>query len=183
MNNQKTLHQLLVLSAQKYPDRIAVEETGDGAITYHDLDQLSDRLRDRLIHLGVRREDRVGIYLRKSIDAVAAIFGILKAGAVYVPVDPGAPPARNAYIFGDCTVKAIILENRFMEKLSAEFTSQNVLPALLGLEGAGGGDYLKSALERAKPHHQPLPPSSELSPEALAYILYTSGSTGKPKGV
>src|SRR6188474_234291 len=141
MNNQNTLHQLLVRSAQKYPGRIAVEETDDGAITYQDLDQLSNQLRDRLIHLGVRPGDRVGIYLRKSIDAVASIFGILKAGAVYVPVDPGAPPARNVYIFGDCTVKAIILENRFVEKLSAEFASQNGLPQLLALDGTGSGKY------------------------------------------
>jgi amino acid adenylation domain-containing protein len=183
MNNQKTLHQLLVLSAQKYPDRIAVEETDDGAITYHDLNQLSDRLRERLIHLGVRPGDRVGIYLRKSIDAVASIFGILKAGAVYVPVDPGAPPARNAYIFSDCTVKAVIIENRFVKRLCAEFASQNELPKLIVLDGAGGGEYLKRTLERANTDHPTLPASFELSPDNLAYILYTSGSTGKPKGV
>jgi amino acid adenylation domain-containing protein len=182
MNNQKTLHQLLDLSAQKYPDRIAVEDS-EGAITYHDLNQLSDRLRDRLIDLGVCPGDRVGIYLRKSIDAVASIFGILKAGAVYVPVDPGAPPARNAYIFGDCTVKAIILENRFVEKLSAEFASQKELPQLLALDGTGSGKYLKSVLERANTDPSTLPASFELAPDHLAYILYTSGSTGKPKGV
>jgi amino acid adenylation domain-containing protein len=183
MNNQQTLHQLLVLSAAKYPDRIAVEETDNGAITYHDLNQLSDQLRDRLIHLGVCPGDRVGIYLRKSIDAVASIFGILKAGAVYVPVDPGAPPARNAYIFSDCNVKAVILENRFVEKFSAEFASQNEFPALIILDGAGSGSFLKSALERANTDNPMLPPSFELSPDELAYILYTSGSTGKPKGV
>jgi len=183
MNNQKTLDQLLVLSAQKYPDRVAVEETEDGAITYHDLDQLSDRLRDRLTQLGVCPGDRVGIYLRKSIDAVASIFGILKTGAVYVPVDPGAPPARNAYIFSDCNVKAVILENRFVEKFSAEFASQNDVPALLVLEGTGSGNYLRSALERASEDPLALPASLQLSPNDLAYILYTSGSTGKPKGV
>jgi amino acid adenylation domain-containing protein len=183
MNNQKTLHRLLVLSAQKYPDRVAVEETADGAITYHDLNQLSDRLRDRLIHLGVRPGDRVGIYLRKSVDAVASIFGILKAGAVYVPVDPGAPPARNAYIFSDCTVKTVLIESRFLEKLCAEFASQNELPTFLVLDGTGGGSYLKSALERAKTDTSTLPASFELSPRSLSYILYTSGSTGKPKGV
>jgi amino acid adenylation domain-containing protein len=183
MNNQKTLDQLLVLSAQKYPSRIAVEETEEGTITYHDLNQLSDRLKDRLIHLGVCPGDRVGIQLRKSIDAVASIFGILKAGAVYVPVDPGAPPARNAYIFSDCNVRALIIENRFVEKLSAEFASQNELPTLLILDGAGSGNYLKSALERANTDHPTPPASFELSPDDLAYILYTSGSTGNPKGV
>ena len=183
MNNQKALHQLLVLSAQTYPDRIAVEETDDGAITYHDLDQLSDRLRDRLIHLGIRPGDRVGIYLRKSVDAVAAIFGILKAGGVYVPVDPGAPPARNAYIFSDCTVKAILIENRFVERLSEELASQNELPVLIVLDGTGGGNCLKSALDRAEKDHLSTFASFELSPDNLAYILYTSGSTGKPKGV
>jgi amino acid adenylation domain-containing protein len=183
MNNQKTLHQLLVLSAQKYPDRLAVEETDGSAITYHDLNQLSDRLRDRLIHLGVCPGDRVGIYLQKSIDSVASIFGILKAGAAYVPVDPGAPPARNAYIFSDCTVKAVIIENRFVEKFSTEFASQDELPALLVLDGAGSGNYLKSTLERANTDNPTLPASFELSPDDLAYILYTSGSTGKPKGV
>jgi L-proline---[L-prolyl-carrier protein] ligase len=183
MNNQKTLHQLLVQSAQKYPDRIAVEETDDARITYHDLNQLSDRLRDRLIHVGVCPGDRVGLYLRKSIDTVASIFGILKAGAVYVPVDPGAPPARNAYIFGDCTVKAIIIENRFVEKLSAEFASQDELPTLLILDGTGSGNSLKSALELGNTDKPTLPASFELSADNLAYILYTSGSTGKPKGV
>ena len=145
MNNQKTLDRLLVLSAQKYPDRIAVEETGDGAITYRDLDLLSDQLKDRLTRLGVCPGDRVGIYLRKSIDAVASIFGILKAGAVYVPVDPGAPPARNAYIFSDCQVKAVLIENRLVEKFSAEFATQNDLPTLIILDGTGGGNYLKSS--------------------------------------
>lgn len=183
MNNQKTLQQLLVQSAQRFPDRIAVEETDQGAITYDDLNQLSDRLRDRLIYLGVQPGDRVGVYLRKSIDAVASLFGILKAGAAYVPVDPGAPPARNAYIFSDCTVKAIIIENKFVEKLCAEFASQNELPALIVLDGTGGGNYLKGALGQANTNYPAHLNSFELSPDNLAYILYTSGSTGKPKGV
>ena len=183
MNNQITLDQLLVRSAQKHPDRIAVEGTDDDAITYHDLDQLSNGLRDKLTQLGVCPGDRVGIYLRKSIDGVASIFGILKAGAVYVPVDPGAPAARNAYIFSDCSVKAVILENRFVEKFSAEFASQSDVPALLVLDGTGGGNFLKSALDRANTDGPTLSASPEFSADNLAYILYTSGSTGKPKGV
>ena len=183
MDTQKTLHQLLVLSAQKHPDRIAVEETDGAAITYHDLHQLSDRLRSKLIHLGVRPGDRVGIYMRKSVEAVASIFGILKAGAVYVPVDPGAPPARNAYIFSDCSVKVILIESRFVDKLCEELGGQSKLPILVVLDGTGAGNYLKSTLEREMTHNLPSPVSFDFSPDNLAYILYTSGSTGKPKGV
>ena len=177
------LHQLLVLSAQKYPDRIAIEETEGGAITYQDLDQLSDRLGERLTNLGIRPGDRVGMYMRKSIDAVVSIFGILKAGAAYVPVDPGAPPARNAYILSDCTVKAILIEYQFVERLSAEFSGQNELPRLFILDGTGSGNYLKRALEQVKTDDLTHSVSFETSPDNLAYILYTSGSTGKPKGV
>lgn len=183
MNHQTTLPQLLADSVQRYPDRIAVEETDGRAITYRDLNELSDRLRDRLIRLGVCPGDRVGIYLRKSIDAVACIFGILKAGAAYVPVDPGAPPARNAYIFSDCTVQAVLIESRFVERLSRELANQTELPALIVLEETGGGYSLKSALERTKIEDPAPQASPALSPESLAYILYTSGSTGKPKGV
>ena len=183
MDNQILLDQLLVHSAQKFPDCIAVEDTNGSSITYSDLDKLSDRLRDELVNLGVRPGDRVGIYLRKSIDAVASIFGILKAGAAYVPVDPNSPPERNAYIFSDCTVKIILIEIQYVESLSAEFSDQNKLPKLLMLDGVGGGQYLKSTLKQVKsdtPVHQfPL----NTSTENLAYILYTSGSTGKPKGV
>jgi amino acid adenylation domain-containing protein len=183
MNNQKTLHQLLVLSAQKHPDRIAVEETDNSTITYRDLDQLSNQLRDQLVHLGVHPGDRVGIYLRKSVDAVASIFGILKTEAVYVPVDPGAPPARNAYIFGNCAVKVIITENRFVERLSVELASLGSLPTFIVLDGTGGGNYLKSALEQENIDNPTSPVPFENSPDDLAYILYTSGSTGNPKGV
>lgn len=183
MNTLKTLDQLLASSTQQYPDRIAVEETEGGAITYRELNKLSDQLRDRLIELGVCPGDRVGIYLRKSIDTVAAIFGILKAGAAYVPVDPGAPAARCAYIFSDCTVKVILIEDRLIENLSVELESLAHRPTLIVLNGTGSGDYLKSALEQSNTASPVNPASSELSQDDLAYILYTSGSTGKPKGV
>src|SRR5882724_12041499 len=105
MPNQPGLHHFLDKAAQDRPQHTAVVEPGQATISYEGLRILSDRLRDRLIWLGVRRGDRVGFCLRKSIDSVATIFGILKSGAAYVPVDPSAPASRNAYIFDDCSVR------------------------------------------------------------------------------
>src|SRR5262245_52164912 len=122
------LHEFFVDAAQRWPEQGAVVEPGHGEITYGELATLTDRLRDRLAALGVRPGDRVGIYVRKSIDAVAAIYGILKAGAAYVPVDPGAPPLRNAYIMQNCAVKVIVTERRFESKLRAEFEQFGALP-------------------------------------------------------
>jgi len=113
----QALHQLLDISASRFPNHIAVEEAQDGSIRYRELARLSDRLRDRLVQLGVNSGDRVGICMRKSADAVASIFGIMKAAAAYVPVDPTAPASRNAFIFHDCAVKVLIVEERLAEGL------------------------------------------------------------------
>jgi amino acid adenylation domain-containing protein len=178
------LHSYFDRAAAQYPDHSAVEEPGIGSITYRGLNVLSDRVRDRLHTLGVRPGDRVGIYMRKSVDAVAAIYGILKAGAAYVPVDPGAPAERNAFIMHNCAVRAAIIEGRFAEKFGPEFGLLGPLPSLLVVDGAGGGVPLRAALDAADKEKAPASiPTATSSPDDLAYILYTSGSTGRPKGV
>ncbi len=180
----KALHQFLDHAAQIYPDHTAVEEPEKGTISYRNLASLSDRLRDRLHYMGVRPGDRVGIYLSKSIDAVAAIFGILKAGAAYVPVDPSAPVSRNAYILNNCSVRVAIMESRFEARFRVETDLLGAIPALLLLEGTGGGLPLQAALRcGAESAGNPGTETKVGSLDDLAYILYTSGSTGKPKGV
>ena len=202
----QSLQQLLDQTAERYPTHIAIEEVNHN-MNYQHLAELSDALRDRLYAMGVRPGDRVGLYLHKSIDSVVSIFGILKAGAAYVPVDPGAPVARNAFIFQDCAVKAVVLERVFVSKLQAEM---GVLPPQLLLEQVGGGEGLKQALNQARDPltkdlvvespvikdpvikdpaikdpaiKDPVVATVNSTPDDLAYILYTSGSTGKPKGV
>lgn len=178
------LHAYVGGSAQRRPDGVAIVEPGHGEISYRDFDALSDGLRDRLHAMGVRRGDRVGIYLRKSIDAVAAIYGILKVGAAYVPVDPTAPPARNAYIMHNCAVAALITEARFDERFRAEHAALGPVPNSLVIAESGGGIGLRNALDRLD-REQPAAAIATVAsfPTDLAYILYTSGSTGKPKGV
>jgi len=90
------LEQLLDETAALHPQRIAVEDEAGTSISYEDLVALSRRTSRCLSAMGVGPSDRVGLYVSKSIEAVAAIFGILRTGAAYVPVDPGAPASRNA---------------------------------------------------------------------------------------
>jgi acyl-CoA synthetase (AMP-forming)/AMP-acid ligase II len=98
MKFSKGLQHLLEESTGRYPGRIAIEEETNRTITYLELSVLSDQLRDRLHHLGVGHGDRVGIYMHKSIDAVAAIFGILKSGAAYVPGSQCSSLSKRLYI-------------------------------------------------------------------------------------
>ena len=174
------LHEVLTRSALRHPGRVAVREPG-GAVSYRELDQLSDRVRDRLAILGVAPGDRVGIHLRKSIDSVATIFGILKRGAAYVPVDPLAPASRNGYILADCSVKALVVEEARRAEVVAEMERLGSVPRVLATDGVGGGAPLAAALDRQGPASPAA--TADSGPDDLAYILYTSGSTGKPKGV
>jgi len=178
------LHGFLEEAARRRGGHPAVEGPGRDILTYGELDGLSDRLRDQLRGLGVGSGDRVGIYLRKSADSVLGIFGALKAGAAYVPVDPGAPAARNAYILNDCSVRAILIERRFLDHFRLEMGRLGPLPAMLVVDDVAGEMSLREVLQR-EGARDPVPPgvSASPAPDDLAYILYTSGSTGRPKGV
>ncbi len=179
-----TLHKYLADTARLERDLVAVQEGTDASVAYGELDRLSDRLRDRLVAVGVRPGDRVGMLLRKSIDSIAVLFGILKCGAAYVPVDPAAPPTRNGLILSDCSVAVAIVEDRFADELRTELTSRDFYPQILTLKDVGGGTALERMLDGLDASGPPARvASSATSPDAIAIILYTSGSTGRPKGV
>ncbi|QTA87828.1 amino acid adenylation domain-containing protein [Desulfonema magnum] len=165
------LSQLLTQSTRAHAERPAVVNRKD-QLTYGDLDELSNRFAHQLQQVGVTRGDRVGLYVEKSLEAVAAIFGVLKIGAAYVPLDPAAPIRRIAYIIENCQMKALMSTTRKMAAFQKASQARNT-PASVLVD-----DPQSLATASADP-----PSFPQAIENDLAYILYTSGSTGTPKGV
>ena len=168
----QSLHGLLEASAARHAERIAAVQLDGAVVSYRELHELAGRIANKLVAAGTRPGDRIGIHLPKSIASLASIFGILKTGAAYVPVDSTAPAARNGYIFANCGVRCVISGN----------------PPGTGLDHAGTGSEplcdhaLLTGVSLVRGAPSAVAGTSEV-PDGLAYILYTSGSTGHPKGV
>ncbi len=184
------LHSLLRGSAKKYPNKVAVTY-GDKKITYSELDLASEQLAFCLINKGVKKNDRVGICLDKSINAIIAIFGILKSGACYVPLYPLGLVERQLLIINDCALEYLIVSSKKIIQVNQILKNSNFLKYIFLLDDFKGkskkifsgvnivcrNEILESKIDI------PVYPKEEIKGDNLAYIFYTSGSTGKPKGV
>ncbi|HVR97504.1 MAG TPA: amino acid adenylation domain-containing protein, partial [Thermoanaerobaculia bacterium] len=158
---EQCLHRRFVARARQMPDAVAVVH-GAGQLSYGELDRRSERLARRLRASGVRAGDCVGLCSERSAATVIGILGILKAGAAYVPIEPGHPRERLEFLLSDARVTALVV-------------------------GEGGGEPWRTCgfpvLELAAEGPAGEPLDLRLASDLPAYVIYTSGSTGRPKGV
>ena len=146
------------------PDAIALETAGE-RLTYAELDRRSNRLAHRLRRLGVGPEVAVGLFVERTAEMVAGMLGVWKAGGAYLPLDPGSPTERLAYLLEDSAVPLIAVG----AGLAAALPPRESLVVRL--------DDADLAEESE------LPPAGLPAPGDLAYLIYTSGTTGRPKAV
>lgn len=178
------LHQLLAESVARFPDRIAARCKQE-AISYRALDELSGRLAAAMVARGLLPGDRVGILLPKSIESVVGIFAALKAGGVYVPIDPLMPSARARYIVDNCGIRHVVTSSRKSHEVFAE-ESDGPRRTYYHMDAGAPTPALSQSMvvDRQRIEAaEPLSSFADRKDSDLAYILYTSGSTGAPKGV
>ena len=161
--HSRCVHEIISSQVERAPDAVAVE-VGDSNLTYRQLDDRAAAIASRLMEAGAGTGSVVAVLLDRTPDLVAAIMGILKSGAAFLPLDPSQPATRNNFSINDADANIVLTDRQ--------------LPT--------GGDAVEATfinLGDVKPDAAHGAPSNPVSPADLAYVIYTSGSTGRPKGV
>jgi len=174
------LPHLIEAAAQRDPDRIAVSLSGQ-KLSFGVLSRLTNGLARVLIDQGVKRRDRVGIYMNKSLESVVAMYGIMKAGAAYVPLDLSAPKSRLHYTIRDCGIKCLISEPSQATALTQIFEAG--VQCVIGVGPEAGLATRPISWQEVDNFACDVAPQLNAIDQDLAYIMYTSGSTGNPKGM
>ncbi|WP_170138123.1 non-ribosomal peptide synthetase [Anaerobacterium chartisolvens] len=162
-DRDKTLAELFECQVRSTPDSIAVVFE-DKTVTYSQLNIKANKLAWKLRDMGIGRGSLVAVILNRSIELFAAILGVLKSGAAYIPIDPDYPPERVRYMLSFSNAALVI-------------SSQNIS------EGTDLHGNVLNADDTALEGQKEINPPVLNGPEDLAYVIFTSGSTGKPKGV
>lgn len=159
---ESCIHRLFELKAEEYAEHTAVIFNGE-TFRYREIDQRANRFANHLLKRGVRLGEFVGIAAERSIEAVVAILGILKAGGTYVPISPACPTERLKHIVDDTSMRVLLSQSAIASRFEEHV--QDVVCLDVDVDADSSSPVL------------------ELSSDSAAYAIYTSGTTGQPKGV
>lgn len=177
------LHDLPIHAASVDPDRPAVTYQSQ-SVSYEALAGSIECFAAGLIELGIARGERVGIYLEKRPEFVTSSFGSMRAGAVFVPLNPLLKAEQVAYILRDCSVRVLVTSKERLATLKSALAPCRELRHVVVI--GAGDDAVSTTQERVPWIHMQEKRSARghrVIDEDMAAILYTSGSTGRPKGV
>ncbi|MCA2219558.1 non-ribosomal peptide synthetase, partial [Jidongwangia harbinensis] len=168
-----TLPRLFEEQARRTPERTALRHAGAG-LSYRELNARANRLARHLVAGGTGPEDHVAVALTRSADLVVALLAVLKAGAAYLPIDPGYPAERINLMLADARPRTVLTTGDLAARLTGiDATVLRLDDAATAAAVAARPDTDLAAIER----------TAVLRPDHPAYTIYTSGSTGRPKGV
>ncbi|WP_442602267.1 non-ribosomal peptide synthetase family protein [Paenibacillus sp. KN14-4R] len=164
----KTIHQMFEDAVSQFPTNCALASS-HGELSYQELNARANQFARLLLDKLLQKGDFVTILMERSLETIISILGILKAGGVYVPVDPEHPEERNSYIIEDTKSAFVVTKESYIEQTEHLCASINTVKEIL---------LLDSRLDAYETSNVNL----AIQPDDLAYIIYTSGSTGRPKG-
>ncbi|MBV9788623.1 MAG: amino acid adenylation domain-containing protein, partial [Chloroflexi bacterium] len=166
----RNVYQLFEAQVERSPDVVAVEHNGQ-TLTYAELNDRANQLAHYLRAQGMQPEIRVGVCVERSLEMVIGFLGVIKAGGVYVPLDPAYPEDRLAFMLADSQMPLLLTQAELLRAKPNWQADQQLRSVCLD------SDWPEITTQ---PTTNLVP---NLTPDNLCYIIYTSGSTGRPKGV